>query len=271
MAGGFVGVGGTARKMQAAYVGVNGIARKVLKVYVGVNGIARPCFTSDNIDPVFADNDWETIAYASEHGQIPDTWLVGDTKDFTLTGGETLTAQIVGFDHDDLSDGSGKAGITFGLQNLMASTRQMNSSNTNAGGFTGSDMYDWLQSTLLNSLPSDLRAVIKSVNKKTSAGNGSSTINTNAMKIFLFSEIEIFGSVTYSKPGEGEQYSRFATASSRIKRLSNGSGSASRWWERSPYGNDSIGFNYFCSVDSSGNAATNGDDDSRGVCFGFCI
>lgn len=268
MAGGFVGVGGTARKIKAVYVGVDGVARKITKAYVGVDSVARLWWADEIIGPVFANNDWETIAYASEHGQIPDTWLVGDTKDFTLTDGETLTVEIVGFYHDDLADGSGKAGITFGLKNLMANTRQMNSSNSNAGGFTGSDMYDWLQSTLLNSLPSDLRAVLKSVNKKTSAGNQSSTINTNAMKIFLFSEIEIFGSVTYSKSGEGSQYSRFATASSRIKYLSNGSGSANSWWERSPYGNNS---NLFCSVNSIGGALSYNSDSSRGVCFGFCV
>lgn len=72
------------------------------------------------------------------------------------------------------------------------------------------------------------------VPKKTSAGSQSSTINTNSMKLFLFSEIEIFGSTTYSKAGEGSQYSYFATAANRIKYLSNGSGSASWWWERSP-------------------------------------
>lgn len=222
--------------------------------------------TVQMLSPTLANNTWAQIAAASEAGVAASTWSVGDTKNITV-GGETLTVEIVGFNHDDLASG-GKAGITFGLKNLMANTRQMNSSNTNAGGFTGSDMYDWLQGTLLNSLPSDLRAVLKSVNKKTSAGSQSSTINTNAMKIFLFSEIEIFGSVTYSKSGEGSQYSRFATASSRIKYLSNGSGSASPWWERSPYGNNS---NAFCNVSSSGNANDGGASNSRGVCFGFCV
>ena len=108
----------------------------------------------------------------------------------------------MGFNHDDLASG-GKAGITFGMKNLMATTRRMNASNTNSGGFTGSEMYSWLQNTLLPTLPSDLQAVLKSVNKKTSAGSQSSTINTNSMKLFLFSEIEIFGSTTYSKAGEG--------------------------------------------------------------------
>ena len=222
--------------------------------------------TVQMLSPTLANNTWAQIAAASEAGVAASTWSVGDTKNITV-GGETLTVEIVGFNHDDLASG-GKAGITFGLKNLMANTRQMNSSNTNAGGFTGSDMYDWLQGTLLNSLPSDLRAVLKSVNKKTSAGSQSSTINTNAMKIFLFSEIEIFGSVTYSKSGEGSQYSRFATASSRIKYLSNGSGSASYWWERSPYGNNSYNF---CNVDSDGNAGGSYANFSWGVCFGFCV
>lgn len=222
--------------------------------------------TVQMLSPTLANNTWAQIAAASEAGVAASTWSVGDTKNITV-GGETLTVEIVGFNHDDLASG-GKAGITFGLKNLMANTRQMNSSNTNAGGFTGSDMYDWLQGTLLNSLPSDLRAVLKSVNKKTSAGSQSSTINTNAMKIFLFSEVEIFGSVTYSKSGEGSQYSRFATASSRIKYLSNGSGSANNWWERSPYGNGSGGF---CFVGSGGVASSFSASYSWGVCFGFCV
>lgn len=248
----------------------SGATTITVKVAAGTNYTA-PANKTINVtvqmpSPTLANNTWAQIAAASEAGVAASTWSVGDTKNITV-GGETLTVEIVGFNHDDLASG-GKAGITFGLKNLMANTRQMNSSNTNAWGFTGSDMYDWLQSTLLNSLPSDLRAVLKSVNKKTSAGSQSSTINTNAMKIFLFSEIEIFGSVTYSKSGEGSQYSRFATASSRIKYLSNGSGSANSWWERSPSGSNSSSF---CSVSSSGNANFSYANSSWGVCFGFCV
>ena len=88
------------------------------------------------------------------------------------------------------------------------------------------------------------------------------------MKLFLFSEIEIFGSTTYSKAGEGSQYSYFATAANRIKYLSNGSGSACWWWERSPFGSVS---SYFCYVDSGGGASYNGADNTNGVCFGFCV
>ena len=215
---------------------------------------------------VLSKNTWAQIAKASAAGKASQLWFVGDTKDITV-GSETLTLVIMGFNHDDLASG-GKAGITFGMKNLMATTRRMNASNTNSGGFTGSEMYSWLQNTLLPTLPSDLQAVLKSVNKKTSAGSQSLTINTNSMKLFLFSEIEIFGSTTYSKAGEGSQYSYFATAANRIKYLSNGSGSARWWWERSPNGSNS---NFFCNVNSNGNANDYGASGTSGVCFGFCV
>lgn len=215
---------------------------------------------------VLSKNTWAQIAKASAAGKASQLWSVGDTKDITV-GSETLTLVIMGFKHDDLASG-GKAGITFGMKNLMATTRRMNASNTNSGGFTGSEMYSWLQNTLLPTLPSDLRAVLKSVNKKTSAGSQSSTINTNSMKLFLFSEIEIFGSTTYSKAGEGSQYSYFATAANRIKYLANGSGSAIWWWERSPIGS---GSNNFCFVYSNGDASFSIASNAVGVCFGFCV
>lgn len=250
---------------------VTGSATITVKVAAGTNHNApadKTCaVTVQMYSSTLAANSWAQIAEASEAGIASTLWSVGDEKDITVDS-ETLTLVIMGFNHDDKADGSGKAGITFGLKNLMASTRQMNSSNTNSGGFTGSAMYTWLQNTLLTSLPSDLQTVLKSVNKKTSAGSQSTTINTNAMKLFLFSEIEIFGSTTYSASGEGSQYSYFATAANRVKYLSNGAGSANVWWERSPNASSSAAF---CYVSGSGSAAVISASSSRGVCFGFCV
>jgi hypothetical protein len=217
--------------------------------------------------PNLADNSWAGIASIAELGNASSYWQVGDEKDITLTGGEVLTLQIYGFNHDDKA-GGGKAGITFGLKNLMAGTRQMNSSDTNVNGFTGSAMYTWLQDDLYNSLPSDLKSLIKSVNKKTSAGGQSSTINTDAMKMFLFSEVECFGTTPYSAAGEGSQYPIFTNNTSRIKNLANGAGAANHWWERSPNTSNTTSF---CLVYSNGGANNDLASSSRGVCFGFCI
>lgn len=217
------------------------------------------------LDPVLANNSWDAIAYAAENGLAADTWQVGDTIDIIINS-QTVTAEIVGFDHDGLADGSGTAGITFGLKNLMDGTKQMNGSNTNLGGFTGTSMFTWLEDDVLTLLPADLQAVIKSVNKLTQSSGGSNTISTDAMKLFLFSEIEIFGTTTHSYPGEGTQYPRFATAESRIKYLSNGTGSVYGWWERSPNG-----YNNFCVVNTDGSTGYSGARNAQGVCFGFCV
>lgn len=218
--------------------------------------------------PVLSENTWEQIAQAcADRDPILDSWLVGDEKDEVINR-KTLTFVIVGKDHDDKSDGSGKAPLTFGMKNLMAEIRQMNSSNTNAGSFAGSAMYSWLSGTIYPNLPTELKDAIKAVNKKTSSGGGSSAIRTDSMYLWLFAEIEVFGTTAYSYAGEGTQYPYFATAAERIKRLSNGSGAASHWWERSPFRNSS---NSFCFVGTSGSANNSYANFSRGVCFGFCI
>ena len=99
----------------------------------------------------------------------------------------------------------------------------------------------------------------------TSAGSQSATINTTADKLFLLSEIEIFGSVSYSKSGEGTQYDYYKAGNSKVKKYN---GSANSWWERSPYGSVSTSF---CNVDSGGNADYNYASNARGVAFGFCF
>lgn len=210
---------------------------------------------------------WEEIDIIAQANKAAEYWAVGATKDIVVAG-ETLTVEIVGFNHDDLVSG-GKAKITFGLKNLMKDTRQMNSTTTNVGGFTGSKMYAWMQGTLLNSLPPDLKPHIKNVSKKTSVGNKSSTIHTNSMKLFLFSEIEVFSTTTYSFPGEGSQYSRFKTTSSRIKYLANGTGAVGWWWTRSP---STVNSDFFCGVGYNGGLSSGFNSSTlNGVCFGFCI
>ena len=180
--------------------------------------------------------------------------------------------EIVGFNHDDLTNG-GKAPYTFGMKNLMGNVRQMNSSATNAGSLTGSDMYTWLSTDLYNALPADLRAVMKNINKQTGKGDGDAwNSRIEAMSIFLFSEREITGQNAYSVPAEGVQYTRFSSTNSRIKKLLNGSGNATNWWLRSPDGSVlPESKTNFCFVNSSGVTDAAGANQKYGVCFGFCV
>ena len=210
---------------------------------------------------------WDNIAAVSKFGQAPNYWKVGDKKNITVNG-VTYAAQIIGFDHDTLTTADGsrtKAGITFQLVDCLNTTYSMNGSDTNVNGWRSSDMRTSAMTTLLNQLSSDLKSVLKFVKKVTSKGNKQSSLETTSDKLFLLSEIEVFGATRYSYAGEGKQYEYYTAGNSTIKKVN---GSADYWWERSPYsGNTS----YFCSVANDGIAAANGASYSGGVSFGFCV
>ena len=175
---------------------------------------------------------WSDIAALSESGSADKYFSVGDEKTISLTTGEQVTFVILGFDHDDLTSG-GKAGMTIGMKNLLATTYRMNATGTNAGGWDESEMRTSTMATLLSQLPSDLQGVIKQVNKKATAGSQSTSITTSADKLWLLAEVEVDGTTSAGYADEGEQYEYWKTvkdgtvAADRIKYLSNGSGSAS--------------------------------------------
>lgn len=208
------------------------------------------------------DTSWADINICARLGMAQQFFKVGDQKTVNING-TNYQVQIIGFDHDDLTSG-GKAPITFQMVDCLNTTYNMNSSNTNVGGW-GSSAMRGRMSTFLSQMPSDLQAVIKTVNKKTSAGNQSTSISTTSDTLFLLSEVEIFGTTTYSVAGEGSQYEWYQAGNTKIKNVN---GSASNWWERSPFSGDAA---YFCYVAGSGAAGYSAASYTRGVSLGFCV
>ena len=209
---------------------------------------------------------WGDIKAVADAGLAESYFNIGDKK--TMTFGSTSYITVISdFNHDDKADDTGKAPISMLLKNCLSSNAAMNSSNTNSGGWGSCNRRGALQSTTFNTLPEELRNVICPVKKKTSAGNQSTTINTTTDTLFLLSEVEVFGSTTYSVAGEGSQYPIFTDNASRVKKLGD-TGSATIWWLRSPYASSSTGF---CYVSTDGSASLNGASSSFGLCFGFCI
>lgn len=164
----------------------------------------------------FADNTWAQIIDACHKNKVPATWAVGNQKTMTING-TAYVIDIIGKNHDDYADGSGKAPLTFQLHDCYADVNRMNSSNTNSGGWTSCAMRSTHLPAILALMPTEVQNGIREVNKLTSAGNQSSTINITADKLFLLSEIEIFGSVSYSKSGEGTQYDYYKAGNSKVK------------------------------------------------------
>lgn len=109
----------------------------------------------------------------TEDGKLDGT----QTKDVTLSDGTQTKVMIMGFNHDDKSDGSGKAGITFifaddiakknmferaDLDNLFQKIQDDGSANIS---WENASLRSWLSDSFSNELPSDLREQIVSVDK----------------------------------------------------------------------------------------------------------
>ena len=216
---------------------------------------------------------WADIAAISESGRAAAYFGVGEEKTIELTTGEKVTLVILGFNHDDLT-GGGKAGMTIGMKNLLATTYRMNATATNEGGWDESEMRTSTMATLLSQLPSDLQGVIKQVNKKATAGSQSTSITTSADKLWLLAGVEVDGTTSAGYADEGEQYEYWKTIkdgtvdADSIKYLSNGGGSANGWWLRSPYVNGSSQFRY---IHSTGFFTSYVVNHTSGVSFGFCV
>ena len=245
----------------------NGSATITISVAAGTNYTApanKTCavtvsFLKDN----FADNDWASIIAACHSGSVPSTWVVGNSKTMTINGA-SYQVDIIGKNHDTYANG-GKAPLTFQLHDCYGETKNMNSSNTNSGGWTSCAMRSTHLPAILALMPTEVQNGIREVSKKASVGGASSTIETVSDKLFLLSEVEIFGSTSYSAAGEGTQYDYYKAGNSKVKKRN---GSAAYWWERSPGASNSTNF---CLVSGDGYARNYFASIAYGVAFGFCF
>ena len=208
----------------------NGSAKITISVAAGTNYTApasKTCavtvsFLKDN----FADNDWASIIAACHSGSVPSTWVVGNSKTMTING-TSYQVDIIGKNHDDYADGSGKAPLTFQMHTTYATQYKMNGAEDNSCGWKNclvrtSNAFPALKKVM----PAEVVAALKAVTKKTTAGGASSAIDTTEDTLFLLSEIEVQGTRTYSYAGEGTQYEYYKTAANRKKNRA--------WYLRSP-------------------------------------
>lgn len=217
-------------------------------------------------EPVFADNSWSQIIKACQKNEVPDTWAVGDQKDMTINGTD-YAIDIIGKHHDTYADGSGTAPLTFQLHDFYGTTYAMNNTNTNVGGWTSCVMRTTHLPAILALMPTEVQAGIKEVNKLTSAGAQSGIINTTADKLFLLSENEVFGKVTYSVAGEGNQYEYYVEGNSA------GRAEGTTYyplWVRSPCDTNA---EYFCAVSGASNPGSTiyAANSSRRIVPAFCF
>lgn len=255
-------INGTAYTVQGGKCMVNGTVYNILKGRTLIDGTGYDITFKPSYDPVFANNTWEQIIEACHNNAVPDTWKVADQKPMTI-GGSDYLIDIIGKNHDDYSDGSGKAPLTFQLHDCYKLKKAMHNTTTNSKGWSGCDMRETDLPIILKQMPTEVQSGIREVNKLTSENY---TIVTTADKLFLLSEIEIFGSDENSGKGEGTQYDYYKAGNSKVKNYIDDS--AIEWWERSPYNGNK---RFYCCVNYKGASISRSANAVSGVPFAFCF
>lgn len=173
----------------------------------------------------FAGGSWEDIAAIAESGKASVTFALNDTRE-EVVDGTTLGFKIIGFDHDELSDGSGKAGLTIMAYKTFADAVGFDERVLLADvvNWSNSDIRTYCNETIFEMLPADLQGVIKTVNKISDAGWNSTALITTQDKVWLQAYEEVFdvldnhiGKITL---GQGSRY-----ASTQNRFIYNPSGS----------------------------------------------
>ena len=236
-----------------------GTATITVKVAEGTNHTApanRTCSVSVTLPTTsLNDNTWATIKEVSDAGQGENYWSVGDTKRITINGkvgnftfsNLAIDAFIIGFNHNSSREGTNRIHFQIGkiggkdvcLCDSQYGSGQsgngyfnMNPNNSNSGGWNGSYMRKTLlgnsgtpssppANSMLAALPSDLRAVMKSVTKYSDNTGGSpdnaSYVTSTTDYLFLLAEFEYHGARSYANSAEKNfqlQYSYYKAGKS---------------------------------------------------------
>lgn len=256
------------------------------------------------------ENDWSVIKTVSDSGQGDNYWDIGDTKTIVINGkvgnftfnNLSIDAFIIGFNHNSSREGSNRihfqigkiGGKMVGLVDSQYNNYQssngyfnMNPNNSNSGGWNNSYMRKTLlgntnsptsplANSLMAALPSDLRAVMKSVTKFTDntangGGNQSSYVTATTDYLWLLAEFEVQGSRTYANSYEKnyqQRYEYYSKGNSKVAYRHSATGSTAWWWLRSAH------YDYtdrFCLVWTDGSAGRSGASHSGALLPGFAV
>ena len=196
----------------------------------------------------FANYTWAELDAISRAGLAAEYFTVGETRSIDLSYvsdgvdySGTYNLAIHDINHDDLADGSGKAGLTIGFNTVFTKYNVLHPANRTDVFWGNCDMRTTYLPEYFSILPADLQAVIKTVNKiyltQTDLPNTADNIANYQRvvqdKLFLPSSHEFLKTTTGLFLWEGTQYPYLATEENRIKY--DVSGAAQLWWTRTMY------------------------------------
>lgn len=208
---------------------------------------------------------WEELYAIGLSGNARQSIALGAVKTDHMKNNLDVEYRIIGFNHDDLADGSGKAPFSWEMTRVYKDERPMNQECTNKGGWDACELRKWLNSEFLALCSDELQSVIRPVIKLTSAGGMSDKIIESVDKIFILSEKEVFGRAIYSAPGEGHWYEYYKLEDVPYFAMDEDEERFLRWLRSAR----SAGNHYFCYVSTSGSAGYDSAGYSLALLPGF--
>ena len=232
-------------------------------------------------------SEFMTFMQNDEHIVLPLDSTAASYSSIANEADQSIEFRIIGINHDDLADGTGKAGLTFQATHSLPIGYRQNSTNTNVGGWESSEIRTKMNSGVIYDLmPVDVKTYAQPVLKYTNnVGGGtaraSAAVSTTTDTFFLASYAELASAYTGTTaswvnatwlPNEGYQYEYWAYVGINDHEanpslvmnttrsggaFTNGDGSViytNYWWERSA---SPAGATGFCRVGSTGGPNSN--------------
>ena len=231
----------------------------------------------------FETDSWDTIVNAVKAGNA-SVYNVGDTKtvDMGTLGTHTLRIANKSTPAECSTEGFSQTACGFVLEFAdIITTHNMNSTNTSVGGWPVSSMRTYVNTDILNALPTELKNGI--IDTTVVSGHGAGEANfTSTDKLYLLSTHEVWEDVdrntssgidrydtAYANTRQLDYYKGLnVTTSSYSGAIKQNNGSNAWWWLRSA---SFSGAYYFYSVRDGGNWAGSSASNPYGVSPAFRI
>ena len=209
---------------------------------------------------------WAEIIASVNDGTYRERYKLGNYLNLDLGATGTVRMQIVAFDSDPKSDGSGASHITWFAMDALyfGNPDTMNHSD----GWEKGPIKTWLDTNVTANLPSNVSSAILQVNKYHGVFNSGYLVNAlRPGTVWLPSVQELFGSTYYES--SGKYWKELFKTNADRKRAVYG-GSTDRSYVLSTGRVSSSTYLLNVKPDGSGPQADNGSGAAY-LCFGFCM